>query len=467
MDLTKLDKNSLLQKCVDLNITRCKSKTKSELIELITNKTNETNKINETNENIQDNLENDTDQNTDQNTHQNTDQNTLKFIDLFCGIGGFHQAMNRINGKCVFACDIDENCRNIYYKNYGLKPESDITKIDIKKIPNFNILCGGFPCQSFSNSGKKKGLSDPRGNLFENIINIAKEKKPSFMFLENVKHILNIDNGNVFKHILKRINESGYTVKENMVYQLSPHQLGVPQQRERIIFVCIRNDIYNPELNLNITIPETPINIEQIFDTDKTYTNKYKISTEIENVLNAWNEIIQEFDVGENLSPTILCNEFYNNYSEEEFNNLPTWKKDYITKNKPLYLKYKNKWDTWYNKYSTLLQKREIYCKLEWQTGKKKENDSIFNHFIQLRQSGIRVKKSSYFPTLVAIVQTPIYGKEKRYITPKECAKLQSFPNDFIMHENDHIAYKQFGNAVNVDVVHYIIQNILNIYQII
>jgi DNA (cytosine-5)-methyltransferase 1 len=169
----------------------------------------------------------------------------------------------------------------------------------------------------------------------------------------------------------------------------------------------------------------------------------------------------------ETLSPTILCNEFNNNYTEDEFNDLPEWKKDYITKNKPLYKKYKSKWDIWYEKHKELLLKKEIYGKLEWQVGKKKENDSIWNYFIQLRQSGIRVKKTDYFPTLVAIVQTPIYAKERRYITPRECARLQSFSDNFIMSENDHDAYKQFGNAVNVKVVQYVIEKTLKIYGLI
>jgi len=104
---------------------------------------------------------------------------------------------------------------------------------------------------------------------------------------------------------------------------------------------------------------------------------------------------------------------------------------------------------------------------LEWQVGNKKENDSIWNYFIQMRQSGIRVKKTNYFPTLVAIVQIPIYGKEKRYITPRECARLQSFPDSFKIHKNDKTAYKQFGNAVNVDVISYIIDLTLRTYKII
>jgi DNA (cytosine-5)-methyltransferase 1 len=146
-------------------------------------------------------------------------------------------------------------------------------------------------------------------------------------------------------------------------------------------------------------------------------------------------------------------------------NNLPTWKREYIEKNKPIYDKYKIEWDKWYDENREIITKKEIYGKLEWQTGRKKTNDSIFNHFIQFRQSGIRVKRAEYFPTLVAIVQTPIYAKERRFITPRECARLQSFPDDFIMHKSDHIAYKQFGNAVNVDVVHLVISNTLKQYD--
>ena len=176
--------------------------------------------------------------------------------------------------------------------------------------------------------------------------------------------------------------------------------------------------------------------------------------------------MIKTVEVGEILSPTILCNEFYKTYSPDEFALLPDWKKDYITKNKPLYTKYKKQWDEWYALNSTLLQKKEVFGKLEWQVGKKKNTEeSIFNYFIQIRQSGIRVKKTNYFPTLVAIVQTPIYAKEMRYITPRECARLQSFPDSFIMHENDHTAYKHFGNAVNVDVVHFVMNEVLKVYE--
>lgn len=394
------------------------------------------------------------------------DQKKLKFIDLFCGIGGFHQALKRFNYKCVFASDINKNCRDIYHKNYNILPEGDISKIDEKNIPQMDIICGGFPCQSFSNAGKKKSFKDKRGLLFENILRIAKFHKPKFLFLENVKHIKKINNGDSFKYILKRINETGYTINNNMVFEISPHHLGIPQNRERVIFVCIRNDIYDSKKNIKLNIPH-PSTMKNIFQDEKDVDKKYKLKKEICDILKIWDKMINIFKTNEKLSPTILCHEFYRKYTEDEYKKLPTWKKDYMKKNKPLYNKYKSQWDNWYSENKDKLLKREIYGKLEWQTGKKKENDSIFNHFIQLRQSGIRVKKSTYFPTLVAMVQTPIYGKYKRYITPRECARLQSFPEDFILHEKDNIAYKQFGNSVNVDVIHIVIKNVLKLYNFI
>jgi len=454
----------------------------------------------------------------------------FKFIDLFCGIGGFHYALTlnednetSNNNKCVLACDINKECRKTYNDNFKLEPKEDVTELKLAEIEDFDILCAGFPCQPFSNGGKKESFKDKRGNLFEEIIRIAKDKKPTFMFLENVKHILKVDKGNVFKTILTKLREIDYLVCCQI---LSPHQLGIPQQRERVIFICIKKDVYEKTYKTNTTIfthNDTPTNTEtetetedveeesetksetkdkpkeekfniklyndfnfdlgldknikmkDIFEKQKDIDAKYTINEELKKVLSTWDEMIKEVGVGEKLSPTILCHEFNtkikNSSNKEEFDDkfkkLPTWKKDYIQKNRPLYenKKYKSLWDKWYKKHSVLLKKKEIYGKLEWQTGPKKANDSIWNYFIQVRQSGIRVKKTNYFPTLVAIVQTPIYGKEKRYITPRECARLQSFPDTFKLHEKDNIAYKQFGNAVNVDVIRKITNLILQNYK--
>ena len=414
-----------------------------------------------------------------------------RFIDLFSGIGGFHYALtkkekptiekktnkfiyeNEDNFKCVLACDKDKECRKTYKNNFSIEPKEDIIKLDTKDIPDFNILCAGFPCQPFSNGGNKKSFKDDRGNLFDEIIRIAKDKKPDYMFLENVKHILKVDNGNVFKIILKKLKEINYKVN---IQILSPHQLGIPQQRERVIFTCIRKKLYESKYKNkgifkdNLTDEsndfdfelglDSNVKIKEVFE--KNPDKKYNVDTDTLKALNIWDEMIKKLEVKEKLSPTILCKEFKTSIDTEEFKKLVKWKQDYITKNKPIYLKYQKEWDSWYDSNKDFLNKKEVFCKLEWQVGPKKKDDSIWNHFIQIRQSGIRVKKSKYFPTLVAIVQTPIYGKKKRYITPRECARLQSFPDEFKLHEKDNIAYKQFGNAVNVQVIQRIVKLVLN-----
>jgi DNA (cytosine-5)-methyltransferase 1 len=355
--------------------------------------------------------------------------------------------------------------------NYAWFPVSDIqiTKTTNTPVYNFevendnsyiveNIIVHN--CQPFSNGGKKKTFEDERGLLFDEIMRIAREKKPRFLFLENVKHILKVSNGEVIEYIKAKICNLGYKLQ---IFEISPHNYGIPQQRERVYFVCVRNDIYNGK---DIVLPtfSGQIEMSNYLDEKETIDKKYFINGEILKVLEAWEEMVQKFQVGEKISPTIMMNDALKTYSDEEFALFPDWKRDYITKNKPLIEKYRPEFEEWYPKYSQLLQRREIYGKLEWQTGVIRENESIFNHFIQIRQSGIRVKKSKYFPTLVAISQIPIYGKEKRYITPRECARLQSFPDSFILSKEDKHSYKQLGNSVNVDNVYTVISSTLKHY---
>lgn len=392
---------------------------------------------------------------------KNTINEPLKFIDLFCGIGGFHQALSRLGGNCVLACDIDKHCRRVYKKNYGLEPVSDVKKIDEKKMPDFDVICGGFPCQPFSNGGNKKSFDDERGLLFDEIMRIAKHKKPRFMFLENVKHILKVSNGEVLKYIKKKIDEHGYVLQ---LCRMSPHTYGIPQQRERVFFICVRKDIYNGK-EINVTAPNLNMKLSDI--TEKKPNPKYKIDATVKKVLDAWDELIKQFKEGTKLSPTILIHDYFRNYTQAQKAELAKWKQDYMAKNIPLITKYINIIRPWYEKHKEVLSIREIYGKLEWQTGPLKKNDSIYKHFIQLRQSGIRVKKPHYFPTLVAISQIPIYGNKKRYITPRECARLQSFPESFQLDESDRVTYKQMGNSVNVYNVHTVISSTLKHYNIV
>ena len=445
MDLSKLSKKELLEKCAELGIQKCKSKTIPVLIGLIQNILKE----NASSLDVS-------------NTNTLEQFQGYKFIDLFCGIGGFHQALHKLGAKCILACDIDKDCRVVYKDNYGIEPINNVKDIDENKMEDFDILCGGFPCQAFSNGGKKKCFEDERGLLFDEIIRIAKVKKPKFMFLENVKHILKVSNGEVIEYIKNKIDSIGYHLQ---LFNISPHNYGIPQQRERVYFVCVRNDIYNGK---DVVLPTYTgkLDFAKFLDKKEEIEDKYFIKGDVLHVLEAWDEMIKQFSVGEKISPTIMINDAFKNYTTTEFNSFPDWKRDYMTKNGPLIEKYRKQFETWYEKNSELLQKREIYGKLEWQTGLVKENDSIFNHFIQIRQSGIRVKKGSYFPTLVAISQIPIYGKEKRYITPRECARLQSFPDSFKLSKEDKKSYKQLGNSVNVDNVFTVISSTINHYSI-
>jgi len=393
-----------------------------------------------------------------------TDENRpLRFIDLFCGIGGFHQAMMPF-GACVFASDIDKACREVYVENYGVEPAGDITKVDIGTIPDFDVLCGGFPCQPFSNGGKKRTFNDSRGLLFDHIMRIARAKRPKFMFLENVKHILKVDGERVIQHIEKEIADAGYHLQKEII---SPHEFGVPQQRERVYFICIRKDVFDsrsPYVFQKMNLSNT-YNLDFFLEKSPDL-EKYGIPDEIGGVLDAWDELIKRFDVGEVMSPTILVHDAYRDYTEQQLTDRPEWKKEYMEKNKRLIEKYRDVFDEWYIRYSDILKKREIYGKLEWQAGIKREGGTIFDHFIQIRQSGIRVKKCRFFPTLVAISQIPIYGKQRRYITPRECARLQSFPDSFKMHSSDRQSYKQFGNCINVKNASDIIRQTLAHYSI-
>ena len=165
---------------------------------------------------------------------------TFTFIDLFAGIGGFHQAASSLGGVCVFASEIDPHAQNAYESNYNLKPQGDITKIDASAIPDHDILFAGFPCQAFSIIGKMQGFHDARGTLFFDIARILKAKRPRIFILENVKQLSTHDNGKTIETILCTLKELGYFVHKNVLNALD---YGLPQKRERTIIVGFDRDV--------------------------------------------------------------------------------------------------------------------------------------------------------------------------------------------------------------------------------
>jgi len=170
---------------------------------------------------------------------------TFKFIDLFAGIGGFRLAMQNLGGKCVFTSEWDKEAQKTYRANFGEIPFGDITKEQTKNyIPdNFDVLCAGFPCQSFSIAGKRGGFDDTRGTLFFDVAEIIKRKQPKAIFLENVKGLRNHNGGKTLATILNVLrNDLGYFVPEPKI--INAKEFGVPQNRERIYIVGFRKEKY-------------------------------------------------------------------------------------------------------------------------------------------------------------------------------------------------------------------------------
>jgi len=158
----------------------------------------------------------------------------FRFIDLFCGIGGFHLAAQSLGWQCVMACDIDEHARKAYSHNFDLLPLGDIHKISVENIPDHDILCAGFPCQPFSIIGDRKGFKDTRGTLFFEIARILNKKKPRAFVLENVRQLVGHDGGRTLSVILKTLDKLGYKVSWRILNALD---FGLPQKRERILIV--------------------------------------------------------------------------------------------------------------------------------------------------------------------------------------------------------------------------------------
>jgi len=162
----------------------------------------------------------------------------VRFVDLFCGIGGFHVGITAAgiskskHTQCVWACDIDRWVRGAYAENFGIEPAGDITAVDENDVPDHDLLCAGFPCQPFSVFGKMKGFSDTRGTLFFDIARILKAKQPRLFILENVKQLVSHRGGQTLQIICQTLGELGYQISYKVC---DARDFGLPQKRERVI----------------------------------------------------------------------------------------------------------------------------------------------------------------------------------------------------------------------------------------
>jgi len=318
-----------------------------------------------------------------------------KFIDLFAGIGGFHYALKSFGAECVFASEIDKKAQNTYYSNHDISPYGDITQINEKDIPKHDILCGGFPCQAFSISGKQKGFEDTSGTLFFDIARIVNFHKPKILFLENVKNFTRHDNGKTLQTVVETLTNLDYTVQYKI---LNTSNFGLPQNRERVYIVAFHNSYAIK--TINFPSPNLISKLEDILEanpTDGKIINRQDIS------------FYKDFNPSQNIFGNI---------------DLP---------NKPIQIGKVNKGG----------QGERIYHPL--------------GHAITLSAYGGGVGS-----------KTGLYKikNEIRKLSPRECARIQGFPEEFIMPESISEAHKQFGNSVSINVLQCITQEIINTIQL-
>ena len=312
------------------------------------------------------------------------------FIDLFAGIGGFHYALSSYGATCLYASEWDKSAQETYVSNHGIMPSGDITKIAAEEIPSHDILCGGFPCQAFSISGKRLGFEDTRGTLFFDIARIVKHHQPKVVFMENVKNLALHDKGRTFKVVAGTMEELGYTMFSKV---LNSGQFGVPQHRERIYMVCFRKDIIE---NRTFDFPKftLPSSLNDILEN---------------NPIDA--KVIKRPDI-----------QIYRSITSGQIKIF-----DGELPNRPLQIGIVNKGG----------QGERIY-------------DPI-GHAITL---------SAYGGDAGAKTGLSLVNSVVRKLSPRECARLQGFPDEFIIHPNQQQAYKQFGNSVTINVLQYIVGEI-------
>ena len=347
----------------------------------------------------------------------------MKFFDLFCGVGGFRLGMERNGHECIGSCEIDKYARQTYAKNFGHEPEfSDVTHINTNDIEDFDVLCGGFPCQAWSISGYRKGFEDNRGDLFFQIVRIAREKQPTHLFLENVKGLLSHDKGASFREMLRTLDEVGYDLE----WQIINSKYFVPQNRERLFIIGhLRGRSRGKILPLGFDIE------------NNSGTQRLK------HIKNSTDDSYRIYDP-EGIARTLRAQpggmgKMTGVYAVGRDNDKLKVQKEQIS----------NTIVANYFKGADNRGQRTLVAR------------AVLTPEREKRQNGRRMKEDGD-PAFTLNTQDRhgVYdGLRVRRLTPLECERLQGFPDNWTKGLSDTQRYKQMGNAVTVNVIQYIAAN--------
>ena len=415
-------------------------------------------------------------------------QRQMRFIDLFAGLGGFHLVLKNLGHKCVFASEIDETLQRTYYENFRIRPFGDIREVAVESIPSHDVLCAGFPCQPFSKARDYSEPGDPElSDLYLQILRVVRHHHPKFLILENVPNFEKHEDGQTWDRVQDLLRDEGYSVS---LAKLSPHEFGIPQIRQRIYIVGSLSSLSQfrwPEKT------NTGVSIDTVLDSYPE--NARQIPERVEQCLDVWQEFLDRVPAEEKIPHPLWSMEFGATYryqrttpwatrmealrtrrgshgrslskaaTKEEMlaclpshartqqSRFPDWKIGFISKNREFYRRHRSWLDVWMEK---IKEFPSSFQKLEWNCQERdpsKEVRQIRDYLIQIRASGVRVKRKTTAPSLVAMTatQVPIIGWEGRYMTPLECKRLQSM-DDLKLPRRNTKAYAALGNAINVEV---------------
>lgn len=428
----------------------------------------------------------------------------FSYADLFAGIGGFHAALRALGGDCVFASEIDAAAAAVYARNWGAEMRAapgsagevhgDITELAPEagavRVPQHDVLAAGFPCQPFSKSGAQAGVRDKaRGTLFFNILRILEERAPSVVLLENVRNLAGPRHRDTWQTIIATLREAGYKVSSAPTV-FSPHLLppgmgGTPQVRDRVFIAGVHvgprralaeaSDApvvprapvagWDPDRwDLNRTGLQVAGGAPLLLDeSDIEARERYLLSASEKRWVDAWDDFVRRMRRargGLRLPGFPLWRDHWVPIEGLAIpRGTPRWKADFLRKNAQLYSDNRAVIDGWLDDWEGLADFPPSRRKLEWQA---QETPRLWDCILHFRPSGIRAKRPTYLPALVAITQTSVVGPRGRRITPREAARLQGLPDWFSFGgQSDVLTYRQLGNGVSVGVVYHVLRQLI------